>query len=310
VPGAVIVLPSRPSSAHQDLATLIADELAAQGTPVRVCDASAGPPEPGRVVIAVGPREQLQQSGPDALGDARALRQTIVIADDPPGGLDDEAYVVRLRRAGAVFVLDARTAVAHRRHGSAAQVLRLGYVASRDRFDPESGRALDIVTCGERTARRERELAPAGRVLLRHRCELWPPDAASVHVRAKVAMNLHRDDGDPRLRWNDVLPAIHAGAVIVSEHATDLDPLVVGEHLLVADAAALPYVAEWLLADGSRLDEMRRAAHRRIAGWLPFALSVSALRVAIVQLAGQPRPPAGSSRIGSDRGLKSPRSSR
>jgi hypothetical protein len=116
--------------------------------------------------------------------------------------------------------------------------------------------------------------------------EWWP-----LLTQSKVALNLHRGD-DRRLEWRRALGAIHAGAVLVSEHATGLAPLTPGEHLLVAGADALPYVAERLVRDPDRLAAMRSAAYDRVSAWVPFALSVSVLRALIVELVGEPLPEA------------------
>ena len=63
-------------------------------------------------------------------------------------------------------------------------------------------------------------------------------------------LNLHADE-DQRLEWTRVLDAIHAGAVVVSEHATGIAPLDAGAHLLLASPGAIAYVADQLLATPS-----------------------------------------------------------
>ena len=288
MPGAVIVLPSTASAARRELAAWIAGELIAQGVPAPVRDAP--PPSTGRgeVVISVGLREQLRLEGPGAVGDRSALSRMIVIADDSAGALTDGEYVELLGLAGAVFAGDELTAARYRRRGVAAQVLRLGHMPSRDRFDPAADRPIELVWLGESTPRRRAWLSAAEPVTARHRSRGWGEGAAAPLAEAMIAVNLHPEDGDPRLRWQDVLPAIHAGAVVVSEHATGLEPLIAGTHLLLAAPDSLAYVAEGLLDDPERLARLRRAAHARIAGWLPFALSVSSLRIAIARLAGAP----------------------
>ena len=89
-----------------------------------------------------------------------------------------------------------------------------------------------------------------------------------------------------------MLDAIHAGAVVVSEHATGLAPLEPGTHLLVAAADALPYVADHLLSDPDRLAQLREQAYERLSTWIPYALPVSILRAAIVELVGEALPDA------------------
>ena len=88
-----------------------------------------------------------------------------------------------------------------------------------------------------------------------------------------------------------MLDAIHAGAVVVTEHSSGIAPLVAGEHLLVASADSLPFVAESLVRDPERLAALRTAAYERLSSWIPFALPVAVLRAAIVELVGEPVPP-------------------
>ena len=78
--------------------------------------------------------------------------------------------------------------------------------------------------------------------------------------------------------------------MVITEHADGLVPLVAGEHLFVSSADALPYVVEAVLRDERRLADVRAGAYERLSGWLPYALWVSVLRAAIVELVGEPVP--------------------
>jgi hypothetical protein len=288
VPGAVIVIPQRPSAAVAELAAIVSDELIAQGVPAPIREGAPPQAALGRVVVAIGTRDRPGDTVPariEGLGGFAGLRRTILIDDGPPGALDEDPLLAVARRAGAVFALDEGSARAWRRAGVAARALALGYMPDRDTAQAAVPRPLALVGLGGLTPRRARWRAEAEPVLARHRSALWTADADLG--AAKVAINLHATGGDPRLSWLEVLPAIHAGAVVVSEHATGLEPLVPGRHLLVADASALAWVAEGLLADRARLAQMREDAVRRIEGWRPLALSISALRIAIVQRGGR-----------------------
>ena len=103
------------------------------------------------------------------------------------------------------------------------------------------------------------QIAPADR--------RWP-----LLEQAKVVINLHGGEST-RIEWRSVLDAIHAGAVIVTEHSSGLAPFVAGEHFLVASGDAIPFVAESLVRDPERLAALRTAAYERLSRWLPFATS-------------------------------------
>ena len=288
MPGTVLLLPEPPPDGAAELAAILAEELAAQGMPAPVRHGAAPEPQIGRVVVSIGTRGRLSAEGPGGLGDDAALRRTIVLDEGICGAGGEDPLLEHARRAGALFVLDEQAAAAYRRHGVRAQVLALGYMPSRATADLAASRPVDIVGVGAPAARRACWREAAESVLSRHRTSAWPAGAPAPLSGAKVAINLHAAADDHRLSWQDVLPALHAGAVVVSEHATGLEPLVPGRHLLVADPSALAWVAEGLLADRDRLARMRADALRRIETQRPLALSVSALRIAIVQLAGRP----------------------
>ncbi len=158
---------------------------------------------------------------------------------------------------------------------------------------------------GAHTLRRTRYLNHAARVLARLNCavHIAPPEPAAGETssfladsrwplleQTKVVINLHCGE-QTRLEWRRVLDAIHAGAVVVTEHSSGIAPLEAGEHLLVASADSLPFVAESLVRDSERLAALRTAAYERLSEWIPFALPVAVLRAAIVELVGEPVPP-------------------
>jgi Glycosyl transferase family 2/Glycosyl transferases group 1 len=191
------------------------------------------------------------------------------------------------------------------RQGVPARLLRPGYSESLDRFDPDAARPIDVMFLGSQSLRRSRYLSHAARVLSRHNCllqisETGPSPAGSssyladarwpLLAQTKVLINLHRGD-DARLEWQRALDAIHAGAVVVTEHSSGIAPLSPGAHLLVASPDALPYVAEALLHDPERLSTLRAQAYDRLKTWIPYALWVSVLRAAVVELVGEPVPP-------------------
>lgn len=262
---------------------------------------------PDRVYVLVDPQRYVAENGDGALPEPAILRRTIFLCPGPPPPSGDALDLALLRRAGAVFVLDQRSVVALRRAGIPARLMKPGYSAAFDRFDPAAHRPVDILFLGARSLRRTGHLSRAADVLARHHSvvRIWREgdgrpfagDAArrgeELLGQSKVLMVVHAD-GDQGFEWYPALAAMHAGAVVVSEHSSGLAPLVAGEHLLLGSADALPFIAEGLLADPGRLAALRLAAHERLRTWMPFALPVSVLRAAIVELVGEPVPPEAS----------------
>ena len=100
-------------------------------------------------------------------------------------------------------------------------------------------------------------------------------------------LNLHRGD-DPRLEWRRVLDAVLSGTVVVSEQSDGLTPLVAGEHLVVGGPDALAYLADALLSDAERVERCASPHMSGSAIGCPYALPVSVLRAAIVELVSEP----------------------
>ena len=301
MPEAVFVMSARQHYPLRELAATLEYELELQGVPSSLHLGLFPDPRPDRVYILLGPREYLEMEGVAALPDDVTLKRTIFVGAEPPGSIGGDDYLELLRGAGAVFDLDVRAVLAMRRLGIPARTLRPGYSGSLDRFDPQAPRPIDVMFFGAHSRRRAECLNHAADVLSRRNCLIQisdgapsPGDSTSflAHGRwpllaqTKVLINLHRGE-EPYLEWRRVIDAMHAGAVVVTEHASGIAPFTAGEHLLVASAESLPFVAETLLRDEARLAHLRTQAHERLSHWVPFAMTVSVLRAAIVEVVGQ-----------------------
>ncbi len=288
----------------RELAATLEHELALQAIPSALHVGGFPPYRPDRVYVLLDPTGYTAIEGDDALPGDAILRRTIFLCAEPPPRDGDDAHLELLRRAGAVFVLDQRHVLALHRRGIPARLIRPGYSTALDRFDPRAERPIDVMFLGATSPRRTLYLSRAARVLARHNCLLRlsdvipaSPDTSSftgagrrsLLAATKVLIDVHRGD-ETRFAWQRALDAIHAGAVVVTEHASGISPLVPGEHLLVAGADALPFVVDELLRDEERLAGVREAAYERLSTWIPYALPVSVLRAAIVELVGEPAP--------------------
>ena len=304
MPDVAFVISSGQHPPMRELAETLRHELAAQGVASTVHD---GFPDPryDLVYALVSPADVIAAHGPGALPGDAVLARTAFICDDRPEQLGDPGYLDVLRRAGAVFELDQRAVVALHRQGVGARLLRPGYSTAWDHFDARAPRPIEIMFLGTHTERRARYLSRAAPILARHNCLIaladgspavgdtssWLADGRwPLLAQTAVVVNLHCGESD-RLEWRRVVDAIHAGAVVVSEHSSGLAPLEAGEHLLMAGADALAFVAEALLADEARLATMRQAAYERLRSWYPFALSVAVLRAALLELLSHPVAP-------------------
>jgi hypothetical protein len=305
MPEAAFVMSAGQHHPLRELAETLQYELALQGVTGSLHLDGFPESRPHRVYVLLDPCGYAETEGRQALPGDDVMRRTVFICSEPPPRPGDEEQLSLLRRAGSVFVLDQRAVVAMHRLGIPARLLRPGYSTALDHFDADAERPIDVMFLGTHSPRRTRYLARAARVLSRHNCLLQiaepvasPGDSSSflaesrwaLLARTKVLVNLHRDE-EERFEWRRALDAIHAGAVVVTEHSSGIAPLVPGEHLLVAGADALPFVVEMLLRDEERLARLRSQAYERLSTWVPYALWVSVLRAAIVELVGEPVAP-------------------
>lgn len=306
MPEVAFVISGRQDYSLRELALTLGHELELQGVPSFLHIGGFPDPREDRVYVLIDPGEYVRIEGEPALPDERILRRTIFLLGEDGLSLAATDHVDLLRRAGVVFAIDHRTVVAMHRVGIPARLLRPGYSRLLDRFDAAAQRPIDVMFMGRHSPRRARYLAGAAGVLSRRNCLLQisedaPNPAGSTSYLAegrwpllaqtKIVISLHHDDDDQRFDWCGALDAIHAGAVVVSEHSSGIAPLQAGEHLLVASPESLPFVAESLLRDDERLAHMREQAYQRLSEWIPFALPVSVLRAAAVELVGQPFDP-------------------
>ena len=279
-----LVMPTDRPPLTDELAATLRHELARQDMPAEPSPGAFGEDGLGRVYVLLEPERWLREAG-RAPAEA-VLRRTVVLVDEPPAAGDD-ALQEMLEGAGAVFAPDQRRAtVLHRLSDRPVRVLRAGYSEPLDRFDPDAERPVDVTVLGVPSSTEREAIAAA---LTGTVCKFAEEGASRLEPlsRSKLVLNLH-DGPCAQLEWRRVLDAVHCGAVVVTEHAGGIAPLAVGEHLLAGSRDALPYIAAALLRDPQRLATMRAAAYQRLREWMPYALPVSVLRAAIVELVGEP----------------------
>lgn len=290
--------------ATRALAETLQFELELQGIPSSLHFGEFPDVRPAPVFVLLDPFDYLRLEGEQAIPAEAVLRRTVMVFAGRPSATSSSGHEALLEEAGAIFALDQRSVVDIQRRGLHARLLRPGYSKSLDHYDPASHRPIDVLFLGTRSERRATILSQAADVLAGRNCrfqvaansptagETESPlaqDRWSLLTQSKILINVHSGDED-RLEWQGVLEAIHAGAVVVTEHSSGIVPLVPGEHLFVASADSLPCVVQALLADEQRLARVRAQAYERLHDWIPYALWVSVLRAVVVELVGEPLP--------------------
>jgi len=305
MPDVAFVLSPRQDGSLRELAEVLGHELGLQAVTSSLHLEGFPQARPDRVYVLLDPGGYVAAEGEAALPDDAIMRRTVALWAEPPPSDAGDPRLEILRRAGSVFAIDQRAVVALSRLGIRARLVRPGYSRLHDHFDAQRERPIDVLFLGASSPRQSRYVDAAAGALQRLG---WAVPVAAAEAadsgtprvmaerrwslleQAKVLINLHADEGT-RLEWRDILEAVHAGAVVVTEHSSGLAPFTAGEHLLVASADSAPFVADALLREPGRLAAMRSAAYERLSTWVPFALPVAVLRAAIVELVGEPFPP-------------------
>lgn len=221
------------------------------------------------------------------------LARTVGVCVEQPGTEWFEITCAYAGELGGMLAIHGSACRELRKRGIPAVHLPLGYVPEWDVWGAlKDERPIDVTYLGGENERRDQVLAGYASTLWARRqriviarLELKPGPGPSFLVgRAKhdllsstrVMINVHRG-GASGLEWVRVLEAMANGAVVVSEHSRDASPLEPGEHYISGRVHDLATLADLLLEDEARLEELRRSAYEFIRSELPIERSVERL---------------------------------
>jgi GT2 family glycosyltransferase len=231
------------------------------------------PNDPATTNLVVAPHEFfLLHGGSDAEINAAAA-VSVPICTEQPGTQWFMLEVGFCRPAPVVFDINTNGLKALRRVGIDAHHFPLGGVPCMV-ADPVE-RDLDVLFLGGDTARRRAALATLAPVLWDRHSELrlfrftepvhggipglvFGADKYRLLARARILVNVHRDDERPRyFEWARIVEAMANGTTVVTEPSTGFEPLRPGVHFLETDDIAAG-VAE-LLDDRERCAAIGKA---------------------------------------------------
>lgn len=268
------------------------------------------PPVAEDLVYVVVPHEYLPLVEHDSRPNWRQLQRTIAVCTEQPGTPWFDTAAAIAADCGAAVDINALGVAALRERGVNALHVPLGYVPEWDTWggvDAEE-RTVDVAFLGSHTDRRGVALARCGSVLqgrraelhvvetkLPHRAEdphfLWGERRDALLRRTKVLLNVHRSELG-YMEWLRAVQAIVNGAVLVSEHALGVAPLIAGRHFVSARFEDLH------LALGATLDyyglvgDLRSNAYRLLRDEMPMDGALDDLAALAAGLHALPLPPA------------------
>lgn len=190
-------------------------------------------------------------------------KSSIAFGVEHPGTLTFQAAADQASRLGAHFEISRDAIGELTKRGIVAHHFLLGYVGQWDMWRGQEGdRPVDVAYLGTADERRVGLLSRCADDLEGLECELLlPPHEPMTRsrpdfvigeakwrllARSKVLINLHREES-ASFEWVRCLEAIVNGCVVVSEASTDLEPLVAGEHVVMAEPSRVGAVARALV---------------------------------------------------------------
>lgn len=281
-----IVSASRQNAFFEELLNAIEHAVSAAGVQVRRQVDCFPDPQEGEVFLFV-PHEYIALTEPESHPGAEHLAHTVVFQTEQPGTSWFEVALEWCRRSAATVDLNVSGAHALRLRGIEATHLPIGYTPRWDVWggDPESPRDIDVTVLAGHTPRRARSLAQLGPTLSRFHSRLMLFDGTSPiqagdpgvifgedlsrHLAStRIVLNLHRSEV-AYFEWHRALRAAVNGAVFVTEHSLDADPLRPGVDYVAVSEPSLPHVVELLVGDDDLRRRLQRSARERLLSLRP-----------------------------------------
>jgi Glycosyl transferase family 2/Glycosyl transferases group 1 len=256
-------------------------------------------------VYVVIPHEFHAWGNPRGFPDARQRARTIALCTENPGTEWFEATYRLVAEFALAMSINRSSAAELGRRGIRCEHIQLGYSPLWDSWlrDEEAERDIDMLYLGAADPRRDPLIAGLGKDLSARECQLLiPPLEPRIRSRpdflkgeekyrrlrsARVLLNLHRTTSSA-LEWMRFLEAICNGCVVVSEPCLDNEPLVPGEHFLVAGTESIAGVVNGLLDDPGRLRALREQAYDFVRTKLPISDAADQLAELATELPRQP----------------------
>jgi glycosyltransferase involved in cell wall biosynthesis len=261
-----------------ELLVALSDACADAGHVVELAfDAFPPLDRPDTVYVAI-PHELHAHGDPAGLPDAQRRARTIALCTENPGTPWFDQTLELVTRFAAAVSINRSSAAALVRRGVPCAHIQLGYVPTWDTWqrDDRAPRPIDVLYLGAADPRRDPLLPPIAGALSARACQfLVPPLEVRTAPRpdfitgvdkyhrlrsSRVLVNLHRTTSQA-FEWMRFLEAICNGCAVVSEPSLDSEPLIPGEHFLVADVDEIAGVVDRLLDDPARLRELREQAY-------------------------------------------------
>jgi hypothetical protein len=296
-PELAFVLAPRQNLFFNELVEALRSEIAALGGRSSFHVGGFPPPRKDLVYVVVPPHEYFTLMHGRIGATPDVLQRSIFICAEQPDTPFFEENVVLAPLAGAVFDISRDAVRAFALAGVDAEHLQLGWTEGWDRLpearDSHHERDIDVLFMGCMSGRREEALSAYARVFWRRNTRLvlsdnsrpnWASSGSYSHgdskfdllSRSKVIVNLHQGDS-PYFEWLRIVQAVSNGAVVVTEHSRDYEPLLPGKHFLSGRPESLHLLAEMVLDNGELRWKYQTEAYDFLRGQLRLRDGVAKL---------------------------------
>ncbi len=269
----------------RDIAGWIAEAGSELGRASLLVDDESPPTDPDAINLVVAPHEFYLLSNFDDSTIRRAAQVSVPVCTEQPGTPWFEIGLVTARSSPLALDINRHGVDALRAEGVDARHLRLGGVPSM--VAPDRGRDLDLLFLGGKTDRRGEQLAGLAGVLWDRDVDLrlfsfsrpvrsgapglvFGADKYALLSRARILLNLHRDDKRPGyFEWARMVEAMANGCCVVTEPVTGCAPFEASVHFVETDD--LERAVGELLDDDHRCQAVGGAARRAVMDEYPLA---------------------------------------
>jgi Glycosyl transferase family 2 len=258
-----------------ELAEVIEQALAERGRRARIAVDEFPEPSPASVPVLIEPTEYTRLAG--FVPPPELLAGCVGITLERPGDESFDASVGLGRQLGSLLEVNPRAIRAYETRGVHAKHLPIGHSRFWDRYAADQKRDIDVLFLGCRSDRRDRALAFCADAFEPLNVHLQISDGSRPNVagapdvisgedkrallaRSKVMIVMHRDEL-PDLEWLRVAEGICAGALIVSEHSSDIAPLTPSEHLITGGVDRLGLLCAWAVRSEAVRMRIAQAAY-------------------------------------------------
>jgi hypothetical protein len=264
------------------------------------------PPPVDDLVYLYIPHEYTALVEPLAQPTVEQLSRAVAISTEQPGTSWFEHALGIARQSGAVVDINPLAAEEMRREGIDTEHAPLGYIPSWDVWGggEERERPIDLAFLGRHTPERAATIARCRPALQQRRGALYLTETVKPHVagstyylagerrsrllaESKVLLNVHQQKL-PYLEWHRILSAVLNGCVVLTEHSLMTEPFIPGVHFISAREDDLPLVLEGLLANPTRLREVRHAAYDLVREQMPMSRATEVMERAVAKAHANP----------------------